>query len=201
MVRDPYRIFSKIREDIRSSRWKMANGKNLQSEICHRYQQHRWQIFFYMSTPLYISPRMFEKIRNDPKVIFRDLRTWKKKPKQKISWHFPFQGKKQSMLRFVRSPETILSPHGLKAIQLTCLQQNNSRYKKQVKNYKNLLYAHFISHRISKTLTVTGYLPASFTGFTKMRLDLPVNLKWVWTRGPLYLEWVGTYLQPEADWN
>jgi hypothetical protein len=41
-----------------------------------------------------ISPWIFEKIWNDPNVIFRGLGEgdlWKK-PKEKISWHCPFKG-------------------------------------------------------------------------------------------------------------
>ncbi len=42
---------------------------------------------------LWISPRIFEKIRNDPNVIIRGLGegdSWKKNQKQKILWHCPF---------------------------------------------------------------------------------------------------------------
>jgi hypothetical protein len=82
--------------------------------ICHRCQQHKgnwWQNLPPVSltpvanlppvstTPvvhldLPISPRIFEKIRNDPNVIIRVLGKgdlWKK-PEQKISWHCPFKG-------------------------------------------------------------------------------------------------------------
>jgi hypothetical protein len=81
--------------------------------ICHRCQQHkgnRWQNLPPVSlipvanlppvslTPvvhldLRISPRIFEKIRNDPNVIIRGLGggdSWKK-PEAKISWHCPFK--------------------------------------------------------------------------------------------------------------
>ncbi len=56
-----------------------------QCQICHRYQRHRryrWQNFLPVLVPLipvvvhlelWISPRIFEKIQNDPYVIFRGL--------------------------------------------------------------------------------------------------------------------------------
>ncbi len=82
-------------------------------QICHRCQQHKrnWgQILPLVSlipaavlppvslTPvvhldLRISPQIFEKIWNDPNVIFRGLGegdSWKNL-KQKISWHCPFK--------------------------------------------------------------------------------------------------------------
>jgi hypothetical protein len=50
-------------------------------------------------------------------------------------------------------------------------------------------------HRISKTLT--EYLPTPFTGLylANMGVDLPANLKWAGTTGPLYrCTWNGLIL-------
>jgi hypothetical protein len=136
---------------------------------------------------------MFEKIRNDPKAIFRDLRTWKKKTWSKKSRDiFPFKARKRVCCGFVCSPETILSPQGLKAIQFTCLQQNSTLYKKQIKNYQNLLcicpfYIYIEYPRVQYSgCNWIPYLPipTPFTGFclvANMRVDLPVNLKWART--------------------
>ncbi len=60
----PFRIFSKIRRDIRSSRCTtgvvdVANGKNLQSE-----KSEKFKLFFYCGC---------EFLREDPNVIFRGL--------------------------------------------------------------------------------------------------------------------------------
>ncbi len=91
------------------------NTRGTGGKICRRCHWYRWQIcrrcrdtggnlppvanLLPLSlTPvvhldLRISPRIFEKIRNDPSIIIRGLGecdSWKKNLKQKISWHCPF---------------------------------------------------------------------------------------------------------------
>ncbi len=81
-------------------------------QICRQYHWHRWKICRWCQQykrtwwqichrcqrlDLLISPRIFEKIRNDPNVIFRGLGLpWEKvihekNLKQKISWHCPLK--------------------------------------------------------------------------------------------------------------
>ncbi len=71
-------------------------------QICHRFQQHKgnwWKNLLpvFLTSVVHLdlrtSPRIFEKIRNDPNVIFRGLGegdSWKK-PEAKFSWHCPFK--------------------------------------------------------------------------------------------------------------
>ncbi len=78
-----FRIFSKIRGDIRSSRCTTAVSL-IPVAILPPRQNCHW----------YSCPRIFDKIRNGPNGILWDWRetdSWKKQ-KQKISWHCPFKG-------------------------------------------------------------------------------------------------------------
>ncbi len=135
---------------------------------------------------LRISPRIFEKIRNDPNGILRGLGepdSWKKNQKSKISWHCPFNyyntGTRTGPLGIVCNTDTeIISKLPWQIIILTDHFQGSS-----FRSFQNTtIYEGSIKDPVSGISSRS--LCESGLG-SRNRVFIKKRKKWFWTRGIL----------------